>query len=107
MCTRLGELASALVLLPKHKNKIYQNRYFDSMSTSSVPTALIFLPYIPPHQGFFSRLGKNTGRQREIRFSKIPEILAKIQVNTDQNLSNEVLKLVQNLSNFIKFKHIL
>jgi hypothetical protein len=34
---------------------------------------------------FFS-LGKNTGRQRKIRFSEIP----KIPVNTDQNWSNEV-----------------
>jgi hypothetical protein len=39
-------------------------------------------------QGFFSRLGKNTGRQQKIWFSEIP---AKIPVNTDQNLSNEVL----------------
>jgi hypothetical protein len=40
---------------------------------------------------FFSRLGKNTGRQREIRFSKIPEIPVEIPVNTDRDLSNEVL----------------
>jgi hypothetical protein len=42
-------------------------------------------------QGFFSRLGKNTGWQRYIRFPKIPEIPAKIPANTDRNLPTEVL----------------
>jgi hypothetical protein len=48
----------------------------------------VFLIYRAVSEDNFSRLGKNTGRQRKIRFSKIP---TEIPVNTDRNLSNEVL----------------
>jgi hypothetical protein len=52
-------------------------------------------------QGFFSRLGKNTGRQRKIRFLEIPEIPPKTGKYRPRFVKRSS-KLVQDLSIFFK-----